>query len=134
MKQSHILSILIFSILGLLVYSCVRDRTEDYRRYIRPSGYGHVRHGHGHVRHGHRHGRWFGRHGGRYGGWGFWGRPYYSGIYTNWPPYLYDHAYHTPRCIPSNKASDCEPSHPRKIRLDTDGDGKHDTYKCCRYH
>ena len=136
MKESYIISIVVFLLIGLLVFSCVNyNSIENYRRggYRRPIGRGHIRHGHGHVRHGHRHGRWFGRHGGRFGGWGFWGRPYYAGLYTNYPPYLYDYAYHTPRCFPSNKKSDCDPGYV-KIKKDTDNDGEHDLYKCCRYH
>lgn len=127
MKLAVVVVIIIFV---FCIYYCMNS-IENYRGGRRGGRYHRLRHGH-------RHGRWWGRHGGRYGGWGYWGVPYYSGIYTSWPPYLYDYSYHypsvysSPRCITSNEASDCEPNRPIKIGSDLDDDGVKDTWKCCR--
>ena len=48
--------------------------------------------------------------------------PYYR---SSIRPYL------SVRCYTSSKSDHCTPGY-RKVKKDTDGDGKRDTFKCCR--
>ena len=114
----NILSVVLVMLCAYIAWKPVSEKgdVEGYRRYSR-----------------------IGKYGGLLGGWGYWGHryawPYYAGLYTNWPPYLYGLRrpyYRGERCVESNEASDCDPFYPRKVGTDTDDDGVKDSWKCCR--